>query len=131
MVDDIEYEGQWWLPENETQKFHGKLTVSQGKGGKLCFRAFDSNMLKLSKTDIILGNSKDGKKITLYKCVLLNLSYSGSAQEYVFISTYVFVGALFNTTDQIAFKCLYVRYLNLETWVNTSGFKINAPKNGE
>ena len=107
------------------------MTVSPEGGIKLYLLVFGMNTLQLPdrKTDLIVGSSADGKKITLYKCLLTNIhrhivNKGACTEEFEVISRFVFVGTHFNKVQDITFKSLYVRYLNLEKWADISGFKI-------
>ena len=135
MVETLEYEGIWWLPQKETQQFRGKLTVSQGKSGKLTFSTFELHTLEFpeDKTELIIGCSTDGKKVTLYKCYQTNhstklVNNGASVEEFTFISSFVFVGIHFTSVGDINFKNLNVRYKNIDNWANISGFRTRIPK---
>jgi hypothetical protein len=135
MVETLEYEGIWWLPQKETQQFRGKLTVSQGKSGRLTLITFELHSLELpeNKTDLIVGHSTDGKKVTLYKCYLTNhstklINNGASVEEFEFISLFAFVGIHFTSVGDINFKNLSVRYTNIDNWANISGFRTRLPK---
>lgn len=135
MVETLEYEGIWWLPQKETQQFRGKLTVSQGKSGKLTFSTFELHTLELPeyKTDLIVGYSTDGKKVTMYKCYQTNhrtklVNNGASVEEFTFIASFVFVGTHFTSIGDINFKNLNVRYTNIDNWANISGFRTHLPK---
>lgn len=77
------------------------------------------------KTDIIMGESLDGKKITLYKCVAINpqIIVPGFSRESYFAHI-VFIGDFFKKSEDIKFKTVQVNYSYLDSWVNISGFNI-------
>jgi hypothetical protein len=127
--ENVEYVGEWWLPEKPNQRFSGKLIVSSENRGNLYLHAFQLKTLDLPerKTDLILGCTLNGKKITLYQCYLKNKkSHYGEAstEEYEFFSVFIFIGVHFTKVEDITFKKINVQYLNLKIWADISGFKI-------
>jgi len=129
MIEEIEYKGIWWLPDNPQKRISGTLRFAPGKGAILdltgSFKDI-KDMNKLFKPEIILGTSAEGKNITLYKCIEVKstLSIPGLLTS-SFDATVVFVGAHFQRGEEIKFKRLSIHYSYLDEWVNISGFDIS------
>jgi len=126
MIEEFEYKGIWWLPDNPEEKISGILKFTPTKGAFLDLIGSFKNtvdMNKCLKPEIILGNSEDGKDITLHKCreIKSKLSSHGFVTS-SFHAGEVFVGAHFQRTEDIKFKNLSIHYLYLDEWSNISGF---------
>lgn len=122
--------GYWWLPGSD-KKLHGTLRFTSEKEAIL---EVDGSFVNISQAlqgemlnpDIILGFSRDGKKITLCRCFQKNfqMSFPGSAFS-SFLVEKVFIGDHFQKVEDIKFKKLSVRYSYLDEWVGISGFNID------
>lgn len=127
----MEIKGFWWLPENPNLRLPGTLTFSPYKGFSLEVQgSFEeiSEMNKFLTPDIILGFSRQGKNITLYKC--FETSYKGhfpGILESIFSVNVGFIGVHFKQLSEIKFKKVSVKYNCLDEWLNISGFDI-TPK---
>jgi hypothetical protein len=93
MIEEFEYKGRWWLPDDPEEKIDGTLSFTPGEGAVLdligSFENIKSTNYKGSITkkvwagkpfepEIVLGTSSDGKNITLHKCFVTNGSDSSS-----------------------------------------------------
>jgi hypothetical protein len=138
-MEEFEYEGIWWLPENTENPLHGSLKYSPEGGANLevhgslitsaepnaknkPIKAIDDDFLL--RPTIILGKTINGKAVTLYKCIQTSLTqhFPGLAVSQ-FTVYYVFVGCHFIKEDDIVFKSLLIDYSNLDDWSHVSGFK--------
>jgi hypothetical protein len=80
----------------------------------------------MEKPIIILGESHNGKPVTLYKCFQLNYSHSFyGLGESTYCAHIIFDGVHFPTEKDIKFRELYGSYFDLDGWVNINGFSIN------
>jgi len=134
-MNKIEYKGVWWLPEKPEEQIPGTLKFTPDEGAILelagsfkdiSFKDIE-NMDKMLKSEIILGVSADGEKITLYKCFEsdFEITVRPSFQKFptsVFRAEFVFIGAHFQKPEDIKFKSISVHYSHLDEWVNISGF---------
>ena len=70
-MEEFEYNGIWWLPENQDEKISGTLTFNTAEGAYLeligSFKKIE-DLNKVLNPNIILGITYNGKSITLYKC---------------------------------------------------------------
>ncbi len=147
MIEEFEYTGRWWLPDNPEEKISGTLRFTLSEGTVLDLMDSFENIKstntegsitkkvwtgKLFEPEIILGTSSDGKNITLHKCFETKRSDSSSGfSTSSFYANEVFIGAHFQNADAIKFKSISVHYLHLDEWVNISGFDIKPHANGD
>jgi hypothetical protein len=137
MIEKLEFEGEWWFTQNPEQRFRGRLKFSPEAGVSLYLLVFQVNVPQIpaGEIDLILGSSADGKKITLYRCILkertIHYSVNGiPAEEFLFFSSFLFVGTHFSAVEQIEFKRMSVQFLHLGEWADVSGFNISPPRYG-
>ena len=78
---------------------------------------------KVLRQMVILGNSSDGKDISLHGCFLIQAqeSYPGLLTCLYFAST-VFVEVHFAKTEDVRFRSMKVRFSHFDEWVDISGF---------
>ena len=134
MIERFEYEGDWWFPESPERKVKGKLKFDPKEGASLYLVGSKEDLatiVGISKPEIILGFSTDGKKITLYDSLLSKSSVHvpGMIEQWFYV-TYVFVGTHFHKAEDIKFKSANIRFSYLDDWVDVSGFKIGLLKKG-
>jgi ApeA N-terminal domain 1 len=95
MIERVHYYGKWWLPRNPERSFLGTFTFSQFEGALLNLEGFlTNNKQDRFKNEIILGQTWDGRKITLYICLTTSASGFNSSvvkPEWVFIGMHFFV----------------------------------------
>jgi hypothetical protein len=134
MIEELEYEGIWWIPGKPKEKVSGTLRFTPDEGAILdLIGSFKDikNMNKMLEPEIILGVSSNGKNITLYKCFETKSSFSSPGfQTSSFYANFVFIGAHFQKSEDIKFKSISVHYLHLDEWVNISGFDIKWEEKG-
>lgn len=128
MIKEFEYKGDWWLPENPQNRIKGTLKFSPNEGATLdLIGSFKDikNFDKAIEPDIIVGETTNGKAVTLYKCfeIKSSMSLPGSTTSLIY-ANYVFVGVHFQKTEAILFKNMSVHYLHLDEWIHKSNFEI-------
>ena len=127
MIEEFEYKGEWWLPDNPDRRISGTLKFTPNGGAVLdligSFKDF-GDITKTEEPDIILGISAN-REITLYKCFQTKSTLSSSGfYTSVLCVNVVFIGAYFQKSEDIKFKNLSIHYAYLDEWVNISGFNI-------
>ena len=136
MIEEFEYDGIWWLPENPNNKVSGKLKFHPVKGLKLqligSFKRLN-NLNTFLQPPIILGITSNGKIITLYKCYesQSHMSMPGFLSS-SFIASFAFLGCHFEKEEEIRFDSLSLNYFHLEEWTGITGFRFKMetdPKN--
>lgn len=134
-MEEFEYNGIWWLPENPKEEISGTLRFNLREDANLeligSFKeAKDINTL--SQPKIILGITSNGKIITLYKCYEshLHISMPGFLSS-SFIASVVFEGHHFEKEEDIIFDSLSLNYSHLEEWMRITGFKFKLETDSE
>ncbi|MBN2424490.1 MAG: hypothetical protein JXR46_02840 [Calditrichaceae bacterium] len=140
-MDNIEkqYLGVWWLPDSPENKVGGLLNFYKNKeitlelvgtfsslfNYKKGKTTYISTKREIVKYPIILGYlSGENQKITLYECWPKKYSInSGLSTEHLNPSV-VFLGAHFNSLDEISFKKIKIHYDALSYFLKDSGFKV-------
>ncbi len=108
-MEELEYNGVWWLPDEPEKRFYGILKFTPSEGAILdlmgSFRDIKDDILKHKEYEIILGISSDGKYITLYKCfeIRSTISLPGITSSSIY-GEFVFVGFHFYKPEDIKFK---------------------------
>ena len=131
MKTEKKYEGYFYLPQNKDNKVFGMITYYPNDEIliELAGSLIESEYFGFYEADIILGDSLDGKKLTLYKCYISNRS--NSFPGYVsnkYSVLYLFIGAHFSNLNSIIFTEVYFQFNNLDKWLDISGFKIDDSK---
>jgi hypothetical protein len=129
MIEGFEYKGQWWLPNKPEESVSGTLRYSHNDGAVLeLIGSFEDSeeMHKMPKPVVIVGNSSNGKDISLHGCFLIQArtSYPGFSTSSYFAST-VFVGVHFPKTEDVRFRSMNVRFSHFDEWADLSGFKFD------
>lgn len=113
MKDNFEIKGEWFLPSDKEDRLKGILKFDNKQGATLeTFDSFKKNSINI---EIILGDSDDGKQITLYK-VYLQKGWSN------FTINYILIGHHFEDIKNIRFDEIVSEISNLDEWVCISGF---------
>lgn len=128
MENELIYKGYFHLPEKSDNEVFGTLSFDQHVGVVLELAGSLTGKMNqgVFRPEIILGNTLDGKKITLYKCFENNRHLSSPG----FISSkysamYLFLGAHFSDLSNMKFSEVYFQFNNLDEWLDISGFNID------
>lgn len=130
MIKAVQYKGIWWLPDNPEKKVTGYLTFNLEDGLQLevigDFAEHDKpSLARLNDYDIILGLASDGKTITLTNCMATSAkSALFSFPVLAFRAEIAFVGAHFQSGNEMLFKSVFIDYSYLNEWLSTSGFSL-------
>lgn len=134
-MDQYEYAGFWWIPENPDEKISGTIKFNSRDGAELkligALRKIKSSNDPYEE-EIILGILTNGKKITLYKCYRIRstLSIPGIITS-VYEASVVLMGHHFEKEADIVFDSITINYSYLEEWVGLTGFHSSISKNSE
>lgn len=123
-MDNIEFRGQWWLPDTPEDTVAGVLSFSQKKGGKLeLIGSFDSVFDKgHGEHPIILGTTVDGKLVTLQKCwETKRVAPFPGFESTDYLVHFIFVGDHIPTEEAIRFNKLQAKFTYLYDWVHITG----------
>lgn len=112
------YIGKWWCPGNE-RIVSGVLTIDD----KGIFLETDNS---LPKSTIINGHTTDNNLITLQGCINVGFSMNGYGNPSKYTANVVYVGADFESEDEIKFNKFSFRTSNLNEWMWNKPFEINT-----
>jgi hypothetical protein len=127
-MEEFEYNGIWWLPENPDNKISGTLKFHPVEGANLELIGSFKELKDLKaflQPNIILGITSNGKIITLYKCFesRSHMNIPGFLSS-SFIARVVFLGHHFEKEEDIIFDSLSLNYSHLEEWARITGFQV-------
>ena len=143
MSNQIEYKGNWYLPNSPDKQVSGTLSINEnGEAiieliGSLRDMASEgeSGTLLDATTDIILGIAAGGKDITLLGRFIIGPDFfiaglphpalkerSPTPQVTRDTADHVFVGVHFDSKDDIRFREISVNYSLLDEWAHITGF---------
>jgi hypothetical protein len=129
MIEKFERRGKWWLPAQEDDRIDGTLTYSPADGAILelagAFGALPGLLASGSfpAPRIILGTTASGEYITLLNCAQKRWHTAGTYLTSSYRVEVVFVGAHFQSHDEIEFESLYVHYSHLDSWAGFHYFE--------
>lgn len=131
-VSNLEYAGLWWLPENPSIQYIGKLTISTKFDFNLeLFESFvgKRQIFENLQFPIILGVA-DGRQFTLVDCTRLQTSEGFPG---IIHSNYsmrkILNGIHLSNPDEIKLKSLSVQFTYLNEWINFSGIQSEIANN--
>ena len=149
MLEPREYEGYWWLPDDPDDKVTGTLSFSQDdirlellgafksvvaakvpKAGQVI--AFGSDFGRLPDQARITGVIRGHDYVSLEECTGFSPEAMLPPRSDLDITTtsyrprFVLVGAGYDVREEVAFDEVSMRFSDLETWVDRSGFDQKA-----
>ncbi len=135
ILEEFEYTGVWWLPDNPENKLPGTLKFNQLEGAVLRLDGLfenisEKNLWNLLYPEIILGVSFTGENISLYKCFENKREVSGHSTS-SFYANFVFIGVHFQNKKEIKFKDLSIHFTYLNEWFDANGFSIEEILNSD
>lgn len=127
-MNQFEYNGIWWLPENPDNMISGTLKFHPIEGINLeligSFKEI-KDFNAMLQHEIILGVSSDGENITLYKCYESQFNLARFSTSSFFVNI-IFEGHHFKKEEDIILDSLSINYSRLEEWTKISGFQNNT-----
>lgn len=133
-MQEIEYMGIWWLPENSSKSITGILKYDPNEGAylELMGEFVKPRYFSALEFNIILGKTSNGKDITLYKCFEKERNFSSNGfPTTVIFANIIFEGVLFDSEKDIKFNEISCRYSNLDEWTWMNGIDIDQISNDE
>lgn len=135
-MKSIEEDGVWFLPNNPEKKVSGRLTFSTDESPKLYLLdqlqeiKFDNTIPRGIEFDIINGYLVNGKKVTLCHCYQ-PIGFKTGIQTSKIYAKYLLIGHHFKLLEEILLKGVFLRYKNLEEWIDLPNFEVNWSTNEE
>ncbi|QXO95565.1 hypothetical protein KSK55_03965 [Methanospirillum purgamenti] len=119
-MEEIDCEGYWWLPSNPERKISGRLSYSSRDGGNLTlngsFYEIDVS-LRVSRENIIFGNTKNGKLYTLENCLHITNSFSFPGYySSDFAVSRIFEGIHSEAPENIEYNLIKIEFTRTNEW---------------
>lgn len=142
-MQEFEYRGVWWVPGFPKNQVAGILKFHPVNGTTLeliggdfieAFQSEDSRITHISGTytlDMVCGYTNKGRRISLHKCRNIGNTWATNYISSKLNAQTVFIGAHFNSSEELKFNKIRVRYSNLEEWLGMNGIirESNNPGN--
>lgn len=131
MIESLEREGKWWLPEDQDTKLTGTLKFDPINGTRLELNGYFEKVGSLPSADsyMILGRLSD-KDVTVFDCKQYEVHSSANGlTKSIFRADILFMGHHFDTVEDINFSNLTIEYKFLQEWIEKSGFDVNRKIN--
>ncbi len=126
MMEEFEHRGFWYLPEKPEIRIAGTLKFTPAAGAVLeLIGYFEEERPPMSflAPEIILGDSSDGREITLRGCHEVDRTLGSTAvQTSRFVAEMVLTGAHLAAPESLRFTSVWVRYAHLDEWAGMRGF---------
>lgn len=136
-MEELEFEGLWWLPETPEARVPGTVGFSPDSGASLDLldslkepgNQFAALERELVQPEVILGVSSKGKPVTLWDCWerRKRVNLAGFTKT-SFHADVVLVGAHLGSAEEARFKKMSAEYRHLDEWAGISGFGITIPE---
>ncbi len=123
MIENREFRGYWWLPENPDKKVGGVATFTPNNWVKLHIFSELEIGVKDFRPEIILGVTTTGKRVTLRYCSKNNFSFISKdvvATPVEYIAKEIFLGEHFKNSN-IQFDSIEACFPLLQEWMNITG----------
>ena len=118
--DNFEYLGEWWLPQEPSRRFGGRLSYVPTEGATLSLIGsfIESPQVDTFQVDLVHGFTVEGHACTLWRGFGLrwNDHSPGIANQSIRFEL-LLVGHHFATEDAIAFTHYQVVYAGLDEWL--------------
>ena len=129
MIDEREFRGYWWLPENPDEKVGGIASFSPSDGVSLeLFSTLNEDPEYMGsgnafRPDFVHGITTEGERVTLKNCIRGSYSMSSSQGTGVANSSYQAISLLSGAhfTEQINFDRFRVQFPLLTKWAGVTG----------
>ncbi|WP_152418247.1 ApeA N-terminal domain 1-containing protein [Natrinema limicola] len=134
MIEEKEFQGYWWLPDNPDKKVGGIASFSPSDGVSLELFSIlneDSEYMgsgNVFRPDFIHGITTSGEKITLENCIRGNYSMSSSQGVSSTNSEYQAISLLSggHFTDDIHFDRFRAQFPLLTKWTGITGINYSG-----
>lgn len=121
----IELKGSWWIPGKKRKKVEGSLIINPSKNIVLK----TDKILVEDYTEIINGKDYFNHNITLYQCYEESTTVYPKGEEAKVRCDFAFIGEKFEESSSIKFKNIWVKFSNLNSWMEIN--KLNIEKNAD
>jgi hypothetical protein len=133
-VAELPYRGSWWIPGQET-RWHGTLDYVAGRleldvdlpspGWKVLEGGFEEH-------ELLHGEANDSTPLTLVDVYARSQrSHMPGGAEIIYRIGCAIVGAWFDSREEIEFDEVDVRFHQLDSWLDLSGFDFQFAESGD
>lgn len=130
--EPIETRGQFWLPDDPDHKLHGDLSVSESGAIRVDMVGLFGESIPNAKIilgglttefDRVLGEVERGGSVTLENCLYQpsKLSLSGGLSSSTLLADLAFIGARFDSKEEMKFSEFTFSVEGLDEWMSVSG----------
>jgi hypothetical protein len=128
-MESFEWHGEWFIPESE-KHVGGMLNFSEAEGIRLTLIGTLTSDLQALVTPIdyplLHGITTDGKWVTLARCLPTNNSFNSAGVPIQhFRAHQCYVGAHFESEDELRFDRATIRFSLLNEWSRTTGISMS------
>jgi hypothetical protein len=126
LFDSFEFQGYFWLPATPDRRVPGVVRYAESDITLSLLGTLESTTLQQFavvgppfKADIVLGQAKNGKKLTLFECTQIGTTTNiphGTGSSTVSASC-LLIGKHFASKADLLFHSLSINYLHLEEWI--------------
>ncbi len=122
-MKELEIEGEWWLPEDPTNRMSGRLLIKPEANAILNL----NGSIGFERIGTILGDSLNGKEISLKSCYVTQIGFIAASKRKEIPRTKllienVFLGYHFEEEPQ--FRGLILKLPYLSEWINKETFNV-------
>lgn len=131
----LRFIGDWWLP-GQQKKISGTFEFDPVSGIRLELHdSFFDEQTTMKGTyrhpEFILGASRNGQEVTLYKSIITNITYSFSGNPTLVVSAnYFFYGCHIQSKKDLKFQKMSVHWQGIESWFAENLFSSTFPSKG-
>jgi len=128
-MEAFEHFGLWWLPDDDSRTVGGIIRFDPSNGITLRVAGLIDGLEPFSMSEmipIILGRTENGKTITLYQCENVSIRDGIGINARTYRARAAFVGAWFETEDDIRFSSGTVQFSSLPDWVGGRAFQVES-----
>lgn len=124
--------GDWWLP-GQGKKISGVFTYDSNNGIRLELHDsfFDEKTTmkgSYQQPEFILGETRSGQEVTLYKAIISNVTYSFSGKPTMVVAAnYVFFGSQIQSKKDLRFQKMSLHWQGIESWFAENLFSSTFP----
>lgn len=132
----IETRGQFWLPDDPDHKLHGDLSVSESGAIRVDMVGLFGESIPNAKImlgglttefDRVLGEVERGGSVTLENCLYQpsKLGLSGGLSSSTLLADLAFIGARFDSKEEMKFSEFTFSVEGLDEWMSVSGISLD------
>lgn len=124
MINEFRYNGEWFLPSDESKKVSGTLTFDTKSDAVLELHGTFNEDFDDREERLILGFTTTGEYITLYRSYQYFMNMTNGVMTTKYHSLYVINGIHCTFEEDLVFTKIETKFKGLDNWIGKYGFKI-------